>query len=182
MASPMRSMSLLRNQSYFLKSFVRQRSSSLPSMKINAVTIPVLEKRNDKKILPKETRIKISFQQVRLHHCSTDPTDGSGSSKKASVGVRNLIHECWQCGHHHTAYVEFCERCDTLQNVSKRKTYFDLMGVEEKFDLNTKELRTNFRELQKQFHPDKYTQKSEVSLKKPLDIITSSKQVISWSE
>ncbi len=162
MASPMRSVSLLRNQSSFLKSFIRQRSSSLPSMKINAATIQDSEKRNDMKSLPKAPKIKTTFRQIRFHHCSTDPSNGSSPSGKDILGVRNLVHECWQCGHHHTAYVEFCERCDTLQNVSKRKTYFDLMGVEERFDVDTKALTTNFRQLQKQFHPDKYTQKSKV--------------------
>jgi len=70
------------------------------------------------------------------------------------------MSSCWKCG---TVIVEkllFCESCSVVQK-PKNLHHFDVIGVSKSFNVDTLELTKNFRQLQSQLHPDKFTQKSK---------------------
>ncbi len=56
----------------------------------------------------------------------------------------------------------FCEKCRALQEPKPGATHFDVLGVDQRFDINASDLTQKFRRLQSTLHPDKFTQKSQV--------------------
>jgi len=71
--------------------------------------------------------------------------------------------ECWQCGRNIDDVAEryFCE-CGVVQPPLAERSFFDVMGVKETFDLDLNELTEKYRGLQRILHPDKYSQKCDV--------------------
>lgn len=79
--------------------------------------------------------------------------------RKYSLQTRN----CWKCGQlTNTVEEMFICKCGVVQSVQD-VSYFDIMGVEDSFDVDTAALSKNYKELQKVLHPDKNTLKSEVN-------------------
>lgn len=71
---------------------------------------------------------------------------------------------CWKCGDMINLNQDlFCNSCEVVQKPSDDVNYFEILSVEKQFDLDAKELTKKFRLLQMQLHPDRFTQKSEVS-------------------
>ena len=69
---------------------------------------------------------------------------------------------CWKCGVTvDLNKVLFCDYCDVVQK-PKHADYFVIFGLKREFDIDTKKLTKNFRLLQMQLHPDRFSQKSEV--------------------
>eukprot|EP01134_Creolimax_fragrantissima_P001390 CFRG1390T1 len=73
------------------------------------------------------------------------------------------IIKCWVCGHmrdqHPLRFLDEirCEKCKTLQPPHPDYNYFDLFDRAPTFDLNVKELQTQFRRSQSLLHPDKWS-------------------------
>ena len=70
---------------------------------------------------------------------------------------------CWKCGAE-TTHLYFCQKCGIIQSTREDVNYFKVLGFPTKFDVDTKQLTQNFRQLQRQLHPDRFTQKSKVGL------------------
>ena len=77
--------------------------------------------------------------------------------------VQITDHVCWNCNHVHSSYAFICEKCRTLQEPKEVSTHFDVMGLSQNFRIDTSSLTKKFRELQRIFHPDKFTNKSKAS-------------------
>lgn len=71
-------------------------------------------------------------------------------------------HVCWNCNHRHSCYALFCEECTHLQEPEEDTTYFDIMGLPQRFKVNVASLSKKFRQLQNLLHPDKFINKSKV--------------------
>jgi len=72
---------------------------------------------------------------------------------------------CWKCGDMINLNQDlFCNSCEVVQKPTDDANYFEILGVEKEFDVDAKELTKKFRLLQMQLHPDRFTQKSEVSI------------------
>jgi len=71
--------------------------------------------------------------------------------------------ECWQCGQNINDVTEryFCD-CGVVQPPVAERSYFDVMGIKETFDVDLTELAEKYRDLQRILHPDKYSQKCDV--------------------
>ncbi|XP_059487698.1 iron-sulfur cluster co-chaperone protein HscB isoform X2 [Neocloeon triangulifer] len=82
------------------------------------------------------------------------------SSRSRAIFKASKI-TCWQCGADKPLDNFFCKKCSALQEPDHTSSYFDVLGVEKKFDLKTAELTKKFRSLQSLVHPDKYGRKSE---------------------
>ena len=72
-------------------------------------------------------------------------------------------HECWKCGTDLKPLDEqyFCE-CGMIQPPNEERHFFDVMRLPMTYDIDEEALTTNFRDLQRQLHPDKFSQKSQV--------------------
>lgn len=69
---------------------------------------------------------------------------------------------CWSCGKDANKLVSnlFCPNCKMLQSPNRDINYFNIMGVQETYDLDENDLAKKFKELQKFLHPDKFANRS----------------------
>ncbi|KAJ3441894.1 iron-sulfur cluster co-chaperone protein hscb [Anaeramoeba flamelloides] len=63
---------------------------------------------------------------------------------------------CWHCDQELESNCLFCSGCKKLQPPNEKSDYFELLGVEKRFDLDINKLNDSFKNLQKQVHPDKF--------------------------
>ncbi|XP_066139453.1 co-chaperone protein HscB homolog [Euwallacea fornicatus] len=81
------------------------------------------------------------------------------SYKNASQRFNQNV--CWKCGlERKNAANVFCEECNVIQNPQETHNYFKVFNLEERFNLDTKELKDKYRKLQSYLHPDKFSTKS----------------------
>ncbi len=57
----------------------------------------------------------------------------------------------------------FCSACDLIQPPTGGLTYFDYFGLKPTYNLDEMELRRKYKNLQSILHPDRFTNKSDVS-------------------
>jgi predicted nucleic acid-binding Zn ribbon protein len=89
----------------------------------------------------------------------------------------NSAHpHCWKCGSEIPNSNLFCSQCSTLQKPDESKNYFDVLCIQEGFEIEDKELTTKYRKLQNVLHPDRFSVKNAVrcSNLKPCTIVTIS--------
>jgi len=67
---------------------------------------------------------------------------------------------CWKCEAVIQSKELFCQSCYAVQK-PRDTDHFDIIGVKKSFNVDLAELTRNFRYLQSQLHPDKFTQKSK---------------------
>lgn len=70
--------------------------------------------------------------------------------------------QCWKCGSEIQNSSLFCSLCSTLQKPDESKTYFDILCIEEGFEVEDEELTTKYRKLQNVLHPDRFSVKNAV--------------------
>ncbi|KAJ6230897.1 iron-sulfur cluster co-chaperone protein hscb [Anaeramoeba flamelloides] len=63
---------------------------------------------------------------------------------------------CWHCEKELESNCLFCVGCQKIQPPNEKSDYFELLGVEKRFDLDINKLSDSFKNLQKQVHPDKF--------------------------
>ncbi|ESN96100.1 hypothetical protein HELRODRAFT_135084, partial [Helobdella robusta] len=69
---------------------------------------------------------------------------------------------CWKCGRSIEPDMEqyFCV-CGVVQPPLEHRSFFQIFGIKEDFDIDLKYLNEKYRKLQVILHPDKYSQKSD---------------------
>ena len=75
-----------------------------------------------------------------------------------------ISRQCWSCGKDGTEPF-FCGHCGLIQPAVIEQDYFNHFNVFDlsaEYDVDETHLRQLFRNLQRQLHPDKFTNKSEV--------------------
>ena len=81
------------------------------------------------------------------------------------VTAQHCLHcrHCWKCGHHLDSYTErfFC-KCGLIQPCNADLNFFEVMGMETTFDTDLILLHERLRDLQRDLHPDRFSQKSSV--------------------
>ncbi|CAK9806241.1 Iron-sulfur cluster co-chaperone protein HscB [Anthophora quadrimaculata] len=68
--------------------------------------------------------------------------------------------KCWNCNFMYKSDL-FCAKCKVLQEPPENLTYFDIMGISKSYDVTFSEIQKKYKGLQKQLHPDKFSNKSE---------------------
>ncbi|KAL4712334.1 hypothetical protein ACJJTC_001495 [Scirpophaga incertulas] len=69
---------------------------------------------------------------------------------------------CWSCGQDFKLDSNlFCSNCNSLQKPEENKNYFNIMGLQESYDIDDTELAKKYKELQKYLHPDKFANKNK---------------------
>jgi molecular chaperone HscB len=82
------------------------------------------------------------------------------------------LAKCVACSRElHSAAV--CDYCHTLNPVSAPAEYFSLLGVPQRYDLDTDELRRRYLELSRHAHPDFFTANSPESQALALKVSSS---------
>ncbi|XP_068233803.1 iron-sulfur cluster co-chaperone protein HscB [Palaemon carinicauda] len=77
--------------------------------------------------------------------------------------------KCWHCGKLIENIKGFCGECNKLQPLDRTLNYFEVLGIEKAFAIDTKSLTKVFRKLQGKFHPDKFSIGSETEKEYALD-------------
>lgn len=71
--------------------------------------------------------------------------------------------KCWNCDYVYKSEL-FCSKCKALQELPQNLNYFDIMGIKRDYNVINEEIHKKYRELQKMLHPDRFGNKSEVSV------------------
>jgi len=74
--------------------------------------------------------------------------------------AQSVSLNCWNCGGLVDEKALFCPSCSVVQK-PRNVHYFEVVGMTKSFNVDVAELTKNFRHLQSQLHPDKFTQKSK---------------------
>lgn len=74
--------------------------------------------------------------------------------------------KCWNCQTIlDTRPCLFCKNCSLIQSPEQQNlNYFRLFNIQEKYDIDTGQLTSNFRKLQNLVHPDKFSNTTQVIL------------------
>ena len=116
-----------------------------------------------------------SFSRVRIH------TD---SQLRYLSNSANPSSACWSCGHTHSPDNMFCKGCDKLQSFGGHDhnsdtpssdtpvCFFSLLSQPKTVDVSVTSLETEYRQLQKVLHPDKYANAS--SMERDISLTNSS--------
>jgi molecular chaperone HscB len=75
---------------------------------------------------------------------------------------------CWNCDLD-SFDEDFCQHCGKIQPLLEDTDYFEFLGFKELLDINRDKLETKFYELSKKFHPDYYSNGSDVEKEFSLD-------------
>lgn len=72
---------------------------------------------------------------------------------------------CWKCGISvDLNKVLFCKSCEVVQKPDQNADYFQILLQKRTFEIDSANLTRKFRLLQMQLHPDKFSQRTEVTL------------------
>lgn len=70
--------------------------------------------------------------------------------------------KCWKCNLPKKYNELFCTKCKALQELpDKNLNYFQLIGVDENYDLKINEVQNKYRQLQNLLHPDRFSNSTE---------------------
>ncbi|PKA56988.1 hypothetical protein AXF42_Ash002292 [Apostasia shenzhenica] len=88
------------------------------------------------------------------------PWDGSPYSTVSGNGEASA---CWNCGKPAPPRGPFlsCEACRAVQPVDSSLDYFQIFGLEQRYDMRDENLEGKYKEWQKKLHPDLVHSKSE---------------------
>eukprot|EP00051_Salpingoeca_urceolata_P027735 m.483049 g.483049 ORF g.483049 m.483049 type:complete len:303 (+) comp22753_c0_seq1:1790-2698(+) len=73
---------------------------------------------------------------------------------------------CWNCQaarsvHNTNRVAVFCPECGIIQPCDPKTSYFDLLGIEERYAVDMASLDAGFKQRQRKLHPDTFTLSSE---------------------
>lgn len=73
--------------------------------------------------------------------------------------------KCWNCQTiSETKPSLFCKTCTLIQSTEQQNfNYFELFNIVNQYDIDTEQLTSNFRQLQNLMHPDRFSNKTEVT-------------------
>ncbi|XP_071526352.1 co-chaperone protein HscB homolog isoform X1 [Panulirus ornatus] len=108
------------------------------------------------------TKIKKQQNQTLCRNCVNENLSQPNSVLFPMKFCSNSDFDmCWSCETKLLSYTPFCDTCKILQPLNHHLNYFELLGIEKAFNLDTKSLTRTFRKLQSRFHPDKFSLRTE---------------------
>ncbi|RWR75209.1 iron-sulfur cluster co-chaperone protein HscB, mitochondrial isoform X2 [Cinnamomum micranthum f. kanehirae] len=103
-------------------------------------------------------------RRARAFHCVYDRSLDSrvSSSSFCSESAERSVERCWNC----SAAAESkpflsCGACRSVQSVDRSVDYFQIFGLEKRYDIQTENLESKYKDWQKKLHPDLVHSKSE---------------------
>nr|GMC93569.1 iron-sulfur cluster co-chaperone protein HscB, mitochondrial isoform X1 [Ipomoea batatas] len=100
------------------------------------------------------------FQSQRLHLIRGNICFQTG---KLFCSVSAEKFKCWNCNSVGTSNHPFlvCEACGSVQHVDQSIDYFQIFGLEKKYDIEGENLERKYKDWQRKLHPDLVHTKSE---------------------
>ncbi|XP_071480795.1 uncharacterized protein [Diadema antillarum] len=110
-------------------------------------------------------------------HVNSSVRDHVNSGVKYVRCSSSTTRTCWNChavlsgnlsasaGHEDAlrpSIAFFCQSCSMIQPLDEDLNHFQILGVEEKFDVDIADLTSRFRNLQRVLHPDKFGNTSKM--------------------
>lgn len=148
--------------------FDRLASSPIPRNRIFAARIVVcLQRVNNSHSLTVDRRepgrLNSPLSSAAEVFLSGPMTPALSSAANAHSDAALSSPSCWKCGNaiHPSDEIFFC-KCGVIMAPRPDLNHFQLFNIEKTFDLEEERLSQKFKDLQRQLHPDKFTQKSEV--------------------
>ncbi|XP_006288415.2 iron-sulfur cluster co-chaperone protein HscB, mitochondrial [Capsella rubella] len=83
----------------------------------------------------------------------------SGRVFSSDSGAGKRVSGCWNCGE--KAAFLFCESCRSIQPVDDSVDYFQIFGLEKKYEIEPGSLEGKYKDWQKKLHPDLVHNKSQ---------------------
>ncbi|KAJ0266266.1 Iron-sulfur cluster co-chaperone protein HscB [Hirschfeldia incana] len=87
---------------------------------------------------------------------------GRGFCSEGSCNDKRISSVCWNCGSSsEKAAFLFCESCRSIQPIDDSVDYFQIFGLEKKYELDAGSLEGIYKDWQKKLHPDLVHNKSQ---------------------
>ncbi|XP_057743569.1 iron-sulfur cluster co-chaperone protein HscB homolog [Arachis stenosperma] len=89
--------------------------------------------------------------------------DGRRLCSKSAETVKERSSRCWNCHESTAAAAPFlvCDSCRCIQPVDDSIDYFEIFGLEKKYDIEGVNLEGKYKDWQKKLHPDLVHSKSQ---------------------
>ncbi|GBG25637.1 Macrophage migration inhibitory factor-like [Hondaea fermentalgiana] len=112
------------------------------------------------------TRIALAYALALLEDFPTHSPAGIGMPSPAGWMIRPSTAEekkkpCWNCSAAVGSAELFCDKCEHLLAPDEEASHFEVLGLEESFDVDIKKLERDFWSLQKKLHPDRFGYRHE---------------------
>ncbi|MBF0193562.1 MAG: Fe-S protein assembly co-chaperone HscB [Magnetococcales bacterium] len=79
---------------------------------------------------------------------------------------------CWSCRGPIQELAPFCPTCNIIQPPDPTQNYFGVFSLTPGFNVDNKQVETLYRELQQQFHPDRFATKSPTERRYSMEHVT----------
>lgn len=109
--------------------------------------------------------VNIAGRQLSEHLCLLN-TDARIHKLKCHSYANFATFKCWNCQTvvNTSTLCLFCKNCSLIQSYEQQTfNYFELFNICEQYNIDIRQLTSNFRNLQNLMHPDKFSNKSEVN-------------------
>ena len=106
-------------------------------------------------------QITRDFRKLMIHSYYVKPPEVRVRKPMISKYSSDCPPKCWNCDFSYKSKI-FCSQCKAIQKPPEKLNYFDLIGVQEDYDVVIEEVQRKYRQLQTMLHPDKFVNKSEV--------------------
>ncbi|XP_063242070.1 iron-sulfur cluster co-chaperone protein HscB [Bacillus rossius redtenbacheri] len=68
---------------------------------------------------------------------------------------------CWKCGTEILNFQLFCQSCQVLQRPRKNINFFDILQIDNSYEISLNKVSSTYRKLQNVLHPDRFVNRSE---------------------
>jgi molecular chaperone HscB len=84
----------------------------------------------------------------------------------------NSPHPCWSCKGPIIESAPFCPTCKIIQPPDLTQSLFEVFALKPGFQVDVEKIEIHYRELQQQFHPDKFASKSPTERRFSMEHVT----------
>jgi molecular chaperone HscB len=88
------------------------------------------------------------------------------------MATQNLPQPCWSCRGPIQELAPFCPTCNIIQPPDPTQNYFGVFALKPGFNVDYKQVEILYRELQQQFHPDRFATKSPTERRYSMEHVT----------
>jgi molecular chaperone HscB len=88
------------------------------------------------------------------------------------MATSNVPQPCWSCRGPIQESVPFCPTCNIIQPPNPTQSYFGVFALKPGFNVDHNQIESLYRDLQQQFHPDRFATKSPTERRYSMEHVT----------